>query len=107
MTYQLLITSCPNSESANKLARILVEKHLAACVNIVPKIQSIYEWQGKIVEDSEILLLIKTQDTHYATIEKTLSEHHSYDVPELIALPIEQGFPPYLAWMDEVLNNKK
>lgn len=104
MSYQLLITTCPNSESANQLARILVEKHLVACVNIVPNIRSIYEWQGKIVEDSEILLLIKTDSKHYAAIEKTLSEHHSYEVPELIALPIEQGFPPYLAWMDEILN---
>jgi len=104
MAYQLLITTCPNSESANQLARALVEKHLVACVNIVPNIQSVYEWQGKIAEDSEILLLIKTDSKHYTAIEKTLSELHSYDVPELIALPIEQGFPPYLAWMDEVLS---
>jgi len=104
MTYQLLMTTCPNSESANQLARALVEKRLAACVNIVPKIQSIYEWQAEIIEGAEVLLLIKTDSEHYAAIEKTLFDLHPYEVPELIALPIEQGFPPYLAWMDGILN---
>jgi len=104
MSHQILLTTCPDKESANQLARILVKNHLAACVNIIPKIQSIYEWQNQIIEETEFLLVIKTHSEHYAAIEKTLSEQHSYDVPELIALSIEQGFPPYLTWMDEVLN---
>lgn len=104
MTYQVLLTTCPNKKSAKRLARILVKNHLAACVNIVPKIHSIYEWQNKIVEETEFLLVIKTHSEQYAAIEKALLKQHFYEVPELIALSIAQGFPPYLAWIEEVLN---
>ena len=100
--YQLLLTTCPDLNVANELATMLVENHLAACVNILPNIQSIYEWEHKIVNDAEVLLFIKTRREHYATIEETLLEKHPYDIPELIALPIETGLPSYLAWLDKV-----
>jgi periplasmic divalent cation tolerance protein len=103
--YQLLITTCPNSEIANKLAQTLLENHLAACINIIPHIQSVYEWEGKIVTDAEVLLLIKTRRERYVAIEQTLLEEHPYDVPELIVLPIETGLPSYLAWLDNVITH--
>jgi periplasmic divalent cation tolerance protein len=102
--YQLLITTCPNPEVANKLAHTLVKNHLAACVNIIPQIQSVYEWEGKVTSDAEILLLIKTRRERYAAIEETLLQQHPYDVPELIVLPIETGLPSYLAWLDNVVS---
>ncbi len=102
--YQLLITTCPNPKVASKLAHTLVENHLAACVNIIPQIQSVYEWEGKVISDAEILLLIKTRSEHYAAIEKTVLKQHPYDVPELIVLPIETGLPSYLAWLDNVVS---
>ena len=86
------------------MAHTLVENHLAACVNIIPQIQSVYEWEGKVISDAEILLLIKTRSEHYAAIEKTVLKQHPYDVPELIVLPIETGLPSYLAWLDNVVS---
>ena len=101
--YQLLLTTCPTKEVANKLAHTLLEKHLAACINILPNIQSVYEWEGEIVSDAEVLLFIKTRHEHYAAIEQTLLQQHPYEVPELIALPIETGLPAYLTWLDNVV----
>ena len=101
--YQLLLTTCPNNDIANKLAHILVENHLAACINILPNIQSVYEWENKIVSDAEVLLFIKTRCEHYAAIEQTLLQQHPYEVPELIALPIETGLSAYLKWLDNVV----
>ncbi len=101
--YQLLITTCSNLEVANQLAHTLLENHLVACVNIVPQIQSVYEWEGKIVTDIEVLLLIKTRNEHYTAIEQILLKQHPYEVPELIALPIETGLPRYLAWLDKAV----
>jgi periplasmic divalent cation tolerance protein len=103
--YQLLLTTCPDKEIANQLAHNLVENHLAACVNILPNIQSVYEWKEKIVSDTEMLLFIKTRHEHYAAIEQMLLQQHPYDVPELIGLPITTGLPDYLKWLDDVVNN--
>jgi len=102
--YQLLITTCPDTAVANKLAHTLLENHLAACVNILPNIQSVYEWKGEIVSDAEVLLFIKTRREHYAAIEQVLLKQHPYEVPELIALPIETGLPSYLAWLDRIVS---
>lgn len=101
--YLLLITTCPNSEEADKLAHALLENNLAACVNILPNIQSVYQWKGDIVRDKEIILFIKTHQKHYAAIEQTLQKVHPYEVPELIALSLENGLPSYLAWIDSVV----
>ncbi|OQW93433.1 MAG: divalent-cation tolerance protein CutA [Beggiatoa sp. IS2] len=102
--YQLLISTCPNREIADKLAYLLVEQRLAAGVNIVPAIHSIYEWQGKIVSAAEVLLLIKTRREQYAAIQQTILQHHPYQVPELIAIPIVTGSPNYLAWIDSIVS---
>jgi periplasmic divalent cation tolerance protein len=101
--YLLLLTTCPNMEVARTLAQHLLENHLVACVNMLPHIHSMYLWQNQIMSDAEALLLIKTRREHYAEIEQVLSEKHPYDVPELLAIPIENGLPRYLAWIDNVV----
>lgn len=101
--HQLLISTCPNREIADKLAYLLVEQRLAAGVNIVPAIHSIYEWQDKIVSAAEVLLLIKTRREQYAAIQQIILQNHPYQVPELIAIPIVAGSPNYLAWIDNIV----
>ncbi|NJO15580.1 MAG: divalent-cation tolerance protein CutA [Thioploca sp.] len=102
--YQLLLTTCPNMEVAQQLAKYLVTHHLAACINIVPNISSIYEWEDKIITDNEVLLFIKTRQDCYTTIQQTLLQQHPYQVPELIAFSIENGSPHYLSWLDQVVS---
>ncbi len=101
--YQLLISTCPNLEVANQIARALVENHLVACVNIVPTIHSVFEWKNEVTTETEVLLLMKTRVQHYAAIEQLVLQRHPYQVPELIGIPIEKGLPKYLAWIDEVV----
>lgn len=101
--YQLLLTTCPSLEIAHNLAQTLVTQHLAACINIIPQIQSVYEWEQQVVSDSEVLLLIKTRHEHYGAIEQVFVQQHPYEVPELIGLPIETGLSHYLRWLDEVV----
>uniref|UniRef100_A0A9L0R7D2 CutA divalent cation tolerance homolog n=1 Tax=Equus caballus TaxID=9796 RepID=A0A9L0R7D2_HORSE len=84
------------------LPRAVVEKHLAACVNLIPKITSIYEWKGKIEEDSEVLMMIKTQSSLVPALTDFVRSVHPYEVAEVIALPVEQGNIPYLNWVRQV-----
>jgi periplasmic divalent cation tolerance protein len=97
----LVITNCPDEESANAIALAVVEVRLAACVNILPRVQSVYRWQGAVESASEIPLLIKATAANYPALEKLIAERHPYDVPEIIALPIAQGLPAYLNWVAE------
>jgi len=99
--YCLVMATCPNNQEAEKLARSLVESHLAACVQITG-ITSYYEWKNKVNKDEERLLLIKTLTKRYGEIEKFIARHHSYDVPEIIAMPIHNGSDAYLHWIDEI-----
>jgi periplasmic divalent cation tolerance protein len=102
--YQLLLTTCPNMEVAQQLAKNLVTNHLAACINIVPNLYSVYEWENEIVTDNEVLLLIKTRQDCYTTIQQTLLQQHPYQVPELIAFSIKNGSPHYLSWLNQVVS---
>ena len=86
-----------------KIAEALVKKNVAACVNIMP-IRSIYRWKGKIEDDKENLLIIKTKDKKMEQLKKTIKEIHPYEVPECIVLSIEDGLPDYLNWIDETLS---
>lgn len=95
----LILNTCPDRESAEQIAGMLVSEKLAACVNLIDNISSIYRWQGGIEQDSETLLLIKSRKEHYASIEAAIQQHHPYEVPEVIALPIEGGAPNYLDWI--------
>lgn len=99
----VVLSTCDSVEEARKLARILVEAKLAACVNIVPGITSVYRWKGKIEEDAEWLLVIKTRRELFDQLRSKTADSHSYEVPELIALPIEDGAAPYLEWMERQL----
>jgi len=97
--YCLVLCTCPAGETAESLARFLVEQRLAACVNIVPGVTSVYTWEGALEKSREDLLLIKTEHARYAELETCLRQRHPYQVPEIIALPIERGLPDYLQWI--------
>lgn len=103
-TYQLIFCTCPDGQSAKKLATLLVEKCHAACVNMIPGLTSVYRWQGKIETDSEYLLLIKSRADHYLAVEQMIRKQHPYELPEIIAVPIDNGSDGYLRWIDEGLH---
>ena len=95
----LVLTSCPDEETANAIALAVVEAQLAACVNILPRVQSIYRWQGAVELATEIPLFIKSTAAHYPALEKLIAGLHPYETPEIVALPITQGLPTYLNWV--------
>ena len=95
----LVIANCPDEACANRIALAAVEAGLAACVNLLPRVQSVYRWQGAIESASEVPLLIKTTAGRYGELEAAIHALHPYDVPEIIALPIAQGLPAYLDWL--------
>ena len=100
MTDCIVVFVTAGSESeAETLARVLVEERLAACVNIVGPIRSIYRWEGKLIDDQEWLLVIKTQAERFSAVETRVKALHSYQVPEVIALPILAGAEDYLRWL--------
>ncbi|MGP0017431.1 MAG: divalent-cation tolerance protein CutA [Candidatus Sulfotelmatobacter sp.] len=100
MTDKRIVLSTTGSEDeARNLARHLVEHQLAACVNIIPQIESIYRWQGKVESSREWLLLIKTTAERFPAVRDAIRELHSYELPECVALSIEDGSPLYLQWL--------
>jgi len=104
--HQLLLCTCPDDASAEAIAGALVSERLAACVNIVTGLRSIYVWDGEVQNDAERLLLIKSRADCYTRLEKTIVEMHPYELPEIIAVPIQTGLAPYLTWIDDTLENK-
>lgn len=97
----VVLITAPKEAEAVKIAKALVEKRLAACVNVISDIRSIYRWQGKIEDDTEMLLIIKTKKGLFDALAAEVKEIHSYTVPEIIALPIVQGQADYLKWLSE------
>ena len=91
--------TCPDAATARRLAGGLVERRLAACVNVLPEIRSIYLWQGETCDDAEVLMIAKTTLGSYADLQRWLLENHPYDVPEVLALPVAAGSRDYLAWV--------
>jgi periplasmic divalent cation tolerance protein len=107
MSHELVVfVTTANSEEAALLADALVSERLAACVNIVPAVQSIYMWQGKVTRDNESLLIIKTTDERYPELERRVNELHSYSTPEVVALRIERGSEQYLSWLRESIRTR-
>jgi periplasmic divalent cation tolerance protein len=102
---ELILCTCPDKDTAKKLAYLLVSKKLAACVNILPGVTSVYSWEGEIESVQEQLLLIKSNKENYQTLETMLFKHHPYEVPEIIAVPIERGLPEYLDWISTCLSS--
>jgi len=107
MNYRLVITNCPTMAEAEALAERVVAARLAACVNIVPGLLSFYEWQGQMERSQECMLLMKSRSDRLAELQRLVVENHSYELPELIAVPIEGGMAPYLDWIDAQLDHKQ
>ena len=99
----LVLTTCDSAEAADRLARHLVERRLAACVNVLPGVRSVYHWQGKIEEARELVLFIKSNRSLFPGLMAELEKIHPYETPEIIALPIVDGGKPYLDWLDREL----
>lgn len=100
---RIVLSTAASEEQARKIAHHLVENQLAACVNIVPKIESVYRWQGKVESNHEYLLLIKTSSKKFAAVQDAVHQLHSYELPEVIALAVEDGSSAYLQWIEDSL----
>jgi periplasmic divalent cation tolerance protein len=98
---RLVLTTCGSLDEARSIAHTLVERQLAACINIVPQIESVYRWQGKIESATEWLLVIKTTLSAFARVREALGQLHSYELPECIEIAIEDGNSAYLEWIGE------
>jgi periplasmic divalent cation tolerance protein len=99
--YIVVFITAPQEEEALKIAQALVDDKIAACVNIVKNIRSIYRWQGKIEDDKEFLMIVKTRRDLFENLLKSVKRLHSYSVPEIIALPVIEGSEDYLSWLKE------
>ena len=99
----LVTIAAPDEETARRLARLLVEERLAACVQLVDPIRSVYRWKGAVQEEAEVLLLAKSSQSLLPRIDELLRREHPYELPELAAVPIVAGSPAYLEWLEECL----
>ena len=99
--YCIVLCTCPDQASAEAIASLLVNNRLAACVNIVSGISSIYQWQGKLEKSQEQLLVIKSKPAVFEGLKTAILEHHPYELPEIISIPLHSGFSNYLSWIDE------
>ena len=97
----VVLCTCPDEPTAARLAGGLIQQEVAACVNVLPGIRSIYRWQGELQEDGEVLMIVKTSRSAYPQLESWLVEHHPYDVPEILALPAVRGSAAYLQWVKD------
>ncbi|KAG8238707.1 hypothetical protein J437_LFUL015265 [Ladona fulva] len=104
--HSVAYVTAPSEEVAKKLAKGIVGEKLAACVNIIPKVTSIYEWKGELSEDAEVLMLVKTRTNRIEELIDFIRTNHPYELPEVISLPIEKGNPPYLDWISEIVPDK-
>lgn len=100
--YIVVFITAPNEDEAVKIANALVSERLAGCVNIIKGVRSIYSWQGKIEDEPEVLMILKTRQSLFEPLLKRVKELHTYSVPEVIALPIVEGSEDYLKWLSEV-----
>jgi periplasmic divalent cation tolerance protein len=100
---KIVVTTTGSSEEARKIANALLDRRLAACVNVLPAIESVYRWQGKVESAQGWLLLIKTDDASTAKVRDLIAEMHSYELPEFIEIAIDGGSPAYLRWIEESL----
>ncbi len=100
-TYCVIYCTCPNEETANKITDELLNKKLVACVNTLSNIASKYWWKGNIETDKEILLIMKTRKSLFLKVKESISRLHPYETPEIIALPIVEGNPAYLNWIND------
>lgn len=99
--YVVVLVTAPDEDEAGKIARTLVEESLCACVNIVRNVRSIYRWQGKVEDEAEVLMVMKTRRELFGQVFARVKALHPYSVPECIAIPILEGSPDYLAWISQ------
>ncbi|WP_455222605.1 divalent-cation tolerance protein CutA [Kaarinaea lacus] len=99
--YCIVLSTCPNQEIAETIATVLVNERLAACVNIIPGLTSVYEWEGNIEKSQEHLLIAKTTISTYPAVQSAILERHPYELPEIISIPINNGLASYLSWIDD------
>ncbi|MCU7837303.1 MAG: divalent-cation tolerance protein CutA [gamma proteobacterium symbiont of Taylorina sp.] len=102
--YQLVLCTCPNEASAMNIAENLVAQRLAACVNVLPSLYSVYHWQDNVESAQESMIFIKTSQKQYASLEKVITSLHPYEVPEIISVNIDNGLPEYLKWLGNSIN---
>ena len=98
--YTMIVTACPDKDNAKEIAKALIGERFAACVQMYP-IESVYTWQGKVCEDNEVALFVKTKAPLFDKIAAVIKDNHPYEVPEIIQIPITDGLPEYLRWIDE------
>ena len=103
---RIVLSTAGSEEEARKIAHHLVENRLAACVNIVPHVESIYRWEGKVEANREFLMMIKTSAEKFAEVRDAILELHSYDLPECVALAVESGSVEYLEWLADSLRSE-
>ena len=99
--YRLVLCTVPDRETGTRIAEALIEGRLAACVNLIPGVTSFYEWKGKVERDEELQLVIKSRAARYDELERTITQLHPYELPEIIAVSLTEGLAGYLAWIDE------
>ncbi len=104
--FLVVLVTAPNLQAARKLAQAALEARLVACVNVVPKLESHYWWQGKIESSAEVLLILKTTRSHLSELESLVLSAHPYETPEIIALPLSAGTDRYLAWVQEAVGSR-
>ncbi|MDX2504968.1 MAG: divalent-cation tolerance protein CutA [Gammaproteobacteria bacterium] len=102
--YQLVLCTCPDEEAAINIAENIVAQRLAACVNVLPAVYSVYHWQDNVESAKENMILIKTTQEKYSSLEKVITSLHPYEVPEIIAININSGLPEYLKWIESSIN---
>ncbi|MEW6997908.1 divalent-cation tolerance protein CutA [Colwelliaceae bacterium BS250] len=103
--YQVVLSNCPDTKTAERIAHRLIADRLAACVNIMPNVSSVYSWQNEIQQDTEVMLIIKSKKSQFVQLESLITELHPYEVVEVIALDIQQGNEPYLNWINNMVKN--
>lgn len=101
MQFIAVLITVPNTEEGERISRALVGEKLAACVNVIDNVRSIYRWQGKVEDEREVLLIAKTRRELFGALRDRVLELHSYDVPEVVALPVVEGSRGYLGWLEE------
>ena len=106
MSFKFVLNTCPDLATAHTIAEELLELNLAACVNLIPNVVSLYKWQGKIEQSAEVQLFIKTDERKWPELRSYIEQNHPYDVPEILALDITDGNQSYFAWLSKNLNNE-
>ncbi len=105
MSYNYIITMVSNLDEAKLIAQSLVTKKLAACVNIVPQVISVYEWKGELCSDGELMVFIKTKKELFDEVKTEILLHHSYEIPAIVSIPIENAHKPFLEWIEGQCKN--